>query len=219
MPSFLLAELSHQSCADRGDLLLILFPEEWAPASDGPAPDPIVFLHRMTVAEDEGRPAECGLHAGGVDAQAVYIFEVSLVSRPDVVSIQAVLDQQLPVGLDRISIGTRDDPHAFFGLIDDQVQILPSAREISHQLFDIGIEADKDKTAVTFYPRRRLEAHRRSIETVRVAGFVRHADEVALIVEAPGMIEALQNVGMPLVVPADQRASVCACVQKNPQFA
>ena len=33
------------------------------------------------------------------------------------------------------------------------------------------------------------------------------------------MIEALQNVGMPLVVPANQRASVRACVQENPQLA
>jgi hypothetical protein len=33
------------------------------------------------------------------------------------------------------------------------------------------------------------------------------------------MIEALQNVGMPLVVPANQRASVRAGVQKNPKFA
>jgi hypothetical protein len=33
------------------------------------------------------------------------------------------------------------------------------------------------------------------------------------------MIEALQNVGMPLVVPANERSSVRACVQKNPQLA
>jgi len=33
------------------------------------------------------------------------------------------------------------------------------------------------------------------------------------------MIEALQNVGMPLVVPANERASVRARVQKNPQLA
>src|SRR5262245_13858142 len=104
MPSPLLAELSHQSCTDRGDFLLVLFPKKRAPTSNGPAPDPVVFLHRMTVAEDAGRPAECGLYAGGVDSQAVDIFEVSLVGRPDVVSIQAVLDQQLPVGLDRVSI-------------------------------------------------------------------------------------------------------------------
>src|SRR4026209_1592426 len=48
MPGLLLAELPHQSCADRGDLFLVLFPEERAPASDGPAPDAVVFLHRMT---------------------------------------------------------------------------------------------------------------------------------------------------------------------------
>jgi hypothetical protein len=33
------------------------------------------------------------------------------------------------------------------------------------------------------------------------------------------MIEALQNLGVTLVVSADQRASVRACIQKNPQFA
>jgi hypothetical protein len=54
---------------------------------------------------------------------------------------------------------------------------------------------------------------------VAVAGFVRHADEIAMIVEAPGMIEALENVGMSLIVPANERASVRACVQENPQFA
>jgi hypothetical protein len=33
------------------------------------------------------------------------------------------------------------------------------------------------------------------------------------------MIEALQNVGMPMVVPANERASVRARVQENPQLA
>jgi hypothetical protein len=33
------------------------------------------------------------------------------------------------------------------------------------------------------------------------------------------MIEALQNVGMPLVVPANERSPVRACVQENPQLA
>ena len=33
------------------------------------------------------------------------------------------------------------------------------------------------------------------------------------------MVEALQNIGMPLVVPANERASVRACVQENPQLA
>jgi hypothetical protein len=33
------------------------------------------------------------------------------------------------------------------------------------------------------------------------------------------VIEALQNLGMPLVVPANERSSVRACVQENPQLA
>ena len=128
VPSLLLAELPHQPGADCGDFILVFFPKERAPTSNRPAPDPVVFLHRMTVTEDKGRPAERGLNAAGVDPQAVDVFEVRLVSRPDVVSIKTVLDQQLPVGLDRVSIGTGDDPHAFFGLVDDKIQILPSSR-------------------------------------------------------------------------------------------
>ncbi|HET9395568.1 MAG TPA: hypothetical protein VFO36_05890 [Nitrospiraceae bacterium] len=38
-----------------------------------------------------------------------------------------------------------------------------------------------------------------------------------MIVKAPGMIEALQNVGMSLIVPANERSSVRARVQENPQ--
>src|SRR5262249_58619186 len=101
MPSLLLAKLPHQSCANCGHFLLVLFAKKRAPTSNGPAPDPVVFLNRMTVAEDAGRQAECGLDATGVDSQAIYIFEVRFVSRSDVIAIQAVLDQQLPVGLDR----------------------------------------------------------------------------------------------------------------------
>jgi hypothetical protein len=40
-----------------------------------------------------------------------------------------------------------------------------------------------------------------------------------MIVKAPGMIEALQNVGMSLIVPANERSSVRACVQENAQLA
>jgi len=79
MPSLLLAELSHQSCAIRRSLPCSL-PEEWLSERWARRPDAVVFLHRMTVCLGRGRPAECGLHAAGVDAQAVYIFEVSLVS-------------------------------------------------------------------------------------------------------------------------------------------
>jgi hypothetical protein len=53
---------------------------------------------------------------------------------------------------------------------------------------------------------------------VAVSCLIRHAYEIALIIESPGMIEALQHVGMPLVVPANERASVGACVQKNPEL-
>ena len=48
---------------------------------------------------------------------------------------------------------------------------------------------------------------------------IRHADKIAVIVEAPGMVEALQNIGMALIVAANQRASMCACVQEDPHLA
>jgi len=102
--------------------------------------------------------------------------------------------------------------------VDDQVEIVPSAGEIRHEFFNLGIEAHEHKAAVTLHPRRRLEAHFRSIETVRVAGLVRHAYEIALIVEAPGMIETLQNIGPAVVMPANERASVRACVEEDPQL-
>jgi len=219
MTSPLLAELPHQSCPDRGDLAFVFFAEEGAPTSNGAASDPVVFLHGVTVTQDASRQAKGGLHSACVYPQAVYIFKISLVSRPDVVSIQTILDQEFPVGLDRVSIGTPDDPHAFFGLVDDEVQIFASARQIGRQFLDIGIEAHKNKPAIIVYPRRRLEAHLRSVEMVAVSRLIRHAYEIAMIIEGPGVVEALQNVSLSLIVPADERASVRACVQENPELA
>src|SRR5690606_37933875 len=43
MPRLLLAELSHQPCADRGDLFLVLFAKKRAPAGDRAASDAVVF--------------------------------------------------------------------------------------------------------------------------------------------------------------------------------
>src|SRR4029450_3206683 len=89
----LLAELLHQSCADPGHFFLVLFPKERAPTSNRTASYPVMFLNCMTIAQGPGRPAECGLHRTGFYPQAGDIFEVGLVSRLDMVSVQAVLDQ------------------------------------------------------------------------------------------------------------------------------
>src|SRR5690606_21286360 len=69
----LLAELPQQPCANPGDFLLVLIPEERAPTGDRPAPDAVVSLHRMTVAEDAGRQAERGLHPARVYPETVYV--------------------------------------------------------------------------------------------------------------------------------------------------
>src|SRR6185295_16680845 len=47
----LLAEFSHESCADRGDFLFVLLAEERAPAGNGAPAHTVMFLDGMTVAE------------------------------------------------------------------------------------------------------------------------------------------------------------------------
>ena len=42
-----------------------------------------------------------------------------------VVPVEAVFAQQLPVGFDRVLVGTGDHPHPFVDLVFDQVKVFP----------------------------------------------------------------------------------------------
>src|SRR5262249_23708350 len=90
---------------------------------------------------------------------------------------------------------------------------------ISHQIFNIRIEADENKAPVVVHSRRRLEAHLASVEAFTVTRLIRYSYQLTLIVEGPSMVETLQSIGVSLVTPTNQRTSVGAGVQKTPPLA
>ena len=95
-----------------------------------------------------------------------------------VIAIQAVFAQQLPVRLDVVPVGSRDDAHSSLGLVYDQIQVFPGPRQIGDQVLDVGVEADEIEPPITVDSRRFLEAEFAPVEIWAVGFLVRDADQL-----------------------------------------
>ena len=130
--------------------------------------------------------------------------------RDQVIAVQAVFHQQLPVGFHRVLVGAANHPHPCFRLVHDQVKVFSCVRQVRNQVLHVRIETHEVEPPVALNPGRFSQAQLAPVEVRPVCLLVRHADQVPVHVERPRVIEALQYFGVPLVPPADQRAAVRA---------
>ena len=201
---------------DAADFGFGVIAEVRVPHCDGASVDGIVLHHAVPVAQ--GAP-EAAAVAGHADAGLVsHIVKIGLVGGQGVVAVNAVFGQQFPVGLDGVAVGTGDDAHTLGGLVGHQVQVFGGAGQVFPQGFGFLVKADEDEALVAVKPGG-AQVHFGAVKIGPVTGDVGHSDEFAGGVEAPGVVEALEDLGVAPVGAADEGAAMGAGVVEYPQFA
>ena len=131
------------------------------------------------------------------------------------VPVHAVFHQQLPVGAHTIRLCARDDLHAGLGLVTDQIEVWPGAGQVVHQAFDEWIETDENKIPIYLHPGWTGEPEFPAVKGSTVGVLPRHADEFALIVEGPGVIETLKGFGVATALATDLCPTVRTGVEQD----
>ena len=187
---------------------------------DGATAPGDVLRHTMAVAQGSRYAGGAGRHRvpAVVCPQTGDIIHVSPMGRDQVIAIQAVFGQELPVGLYRVHIGTGNYLHPCLGLIHDQVKVVSGSCQVGEQVFDSGVETHEVKTPVAVDPRWFLQAQLAPVEGRAVGVFPGEADQLPGGVERPGVIEASQDFGVPLVAAAEQRTPVGAGIEEYPDL-
>jgi len=102
-------------------------------------------------------PAEVG---AGVGQER----KVPLMCGQAMISVDTVLDQQLPVGLHAVFLGAVDDLQVAVRLVDDQVEVFARPGQVIGQVRDMRVEAGEHEPAVGLRPRRLGPAERAPVQ-------------------------------------------------------
>src|SRR5262249_12479861 len=149
------------------------------------------------------------------DARIAHVVEPGRVRRDQVIVVDAVLDQELPVRLDVVLLHARDDLHAAGRrLVDPQTDVLLGAREITEQVDRVAIEVEEPEVAVTFEPRHRDEAHLRLVEARRIGLLARHVAQRTVQLIGPAVIHAVEIARIAFALAAHHGAAVAARVDQ-----
>ena len=210
----LLAESIDKAGADGGDLLLRVRSEEVVPPGDGAAIRGLALKDLVAIAELLG-PSPHQVGRGDATAQALHIGKVGLVDRETVVAVDAVLHQQLPVGLGGVAVGALKNRHPLFGLVNHKVDELRGAGEVLMQGLHVRVERDKVEATVAVELRRPPQRPLVPVEAWAVAAFVRQGDQLAMGVKGPCVVEAREALGVAFLAAAQRRSSVRARVVEN----
>src|SRR5258708_4415178 len=132
------------------------------------------------------------------------------------VVVEAVLDQQVPVGANRVFLRAADDLHlSARRLVDHEVEVLLRAGEVVRERYGIWIERDEHEAAVRGHMRRLRESQLGTIEAGGIARFAGHAVELTVAIVAPAVIEALVAARIARALAAHRGAPVPAHVQEH----
>ena len=94
---------------------------------DGAAVPGCGLDHAVAIAQCFGSARDAGSHGFStvVGPETGDVVQISLVSRNQVIPIQAVFNQEFPIGFHGVLVGSGDYPHPLVGLVYDQVQVVP----------------------------------------------------------------------------------------------
>jgi len=113
--------------------------------------------------------------------------------RHQVVVVDAVLDQELPVRLDVVLLHAGDDLHAAgWRLLDHEIDVVPGARQVGDEVDGVAIEVEEPEVAVALEPRHRDEAHLRFVEARRIGLLARHVAQAPVHAVGPAVIHAVE---------------------------
>src|SRR2546426_9884207 len=204
---------------DRTQLGAFRLAEHRRPLRDRPSRQRLGLDERVTIAQGFSDAAAAAPDPFGVHSGLDEELEVPLMSRARMIPIDAVLDQKLPVGAHAVSLGARNDLQAALGLVAHQIEAFFRAGEIRDQRLDRRREAHEDEITIDVDPRRAGEPELLAVERSAVGVLSGHADESTVGVERPGVIEALERLGVAAALSADLGATVRTGVQEDTHHA
>ncbi len=208
----LLAVAGNQIRAQPVDFGACVLTEQRLPFGDWTSPRRGVFDHGVTVAEIHRSTAHAAAQVG---ADRHQVLEIGVVRGLCVVSVDAILHQQLPVGREAVLVGAADYLHRPVAAVDDEIDVILGVGEIGGQVDDVGVEAGEHEATVGLHALHPLEPQLIEVHASGVGVAVRHTLELSFRVEGPRVVEALENFGIAGVLPAYQRAAVRAGVVEH----
>ena len=213
------AEPSHQLVAQRVDVGLGILAVDGNPFCDGPAAVIRIVGRQMAVAQVATKPArrqKLTLRRRDVDAGIAHVIQPRRVRRNQMVIVDAVLDQKLPVRPDVVFLGAGNDLHlSGRRLVDDEIDIVLGVAEIAVEIDRLAIEIGEVEIAVGLEPRHRHQAHFAFVERLAIGILARHRLEPAVGMIGPTVIHAVELPGIAFALAADQRAAVAAAIDQR----
>ena len=141
------------------------------PARHRPAAIVRIVGGEMAVAEiaaEAARRQQFALRRRDVDAGIAHVVEPGRVRRDQVIIVDAVLDQKLPVGADVVFLRAGNDLHlAGRRLVDDEIDVFLGLAEIGVEIDGVAIEIGEIEVAIGFEPRHRRRGPCRSLSKSR----------------------------------------------------
>ena len=171
----LLAEALVEAAPQRVEVRLAMLTERGRPLRDRPSPGELKLYDRVTIAEIERSLMRAEVFH--VHARVFEEAEISLMDRQRMVSIDAVLGHQLPVGPRTVRLLARHDFHSDFRLVGDQVEIFSCAGQIVVEIVSRGIETGEDEAAIAIDLRRRGQSQLVARERFAIRFFTGHPDQ------------------------------------------
>ena len=197
------------------DLALVLAPGR-GPARYRPPPGRRVLDHRMTVPEVPHLLEWVRELVRPQAADVGQVVEIGGVGRQAVEAVDAVLRQQLPVGVDEVVLSAADDLHAGFALVGDQVDDLLGPGEVVRQADGVAIEIDEVEVAVVLEARHADQVGAAAvIMAVAVVAVGVARGEAAVHVERPAVIETLEGNGVAARLAHQRRPAMRAGVEER----
>lgn len=139
------------------------------------------------------------------------------MQRDEVVAVEAVLDEELPVRLHRVLVRPLHHLH-LRGLVRDQVEVVPRLAQVLRQPDRAGVEAAEDEPPVLLDAGRRAQPEAGAVEARAVAVGVRQPGQPTVVGVGPGVVEARHPAGVAGGDPAQLRATVTARVEEDPDL-
>src|SRR5260370_16855552 len=138
------------------------------------------------------------------------------MGRQRVVSVDTVLDQQLPVGPRTVRLLARDDFHPDFRLVRDQVEIFSRAGQIVVETVSCWIEAGEDEAAIAVDLRGRGQSQLVARERFALRFFTRHAYKPPTRIKRPRVIGPLERLLIARLLAAYHSAPILPGAHTHP---
>src|SRR5262245_42430386 len=130
-------------------------------------------------------------------------------------SVDAVLGQKLPVGVDDVLLARAHDLHAGLDMIGDQVDVLLGTSQVVVQRNRISVEIHEPEVTVTLEPRHLAQVGTARIVLLAIVALAEARGESPGPVKGPAVIEAAKRARIALLLPHHHGAAMRTGVEEG----